>query len=292
MILLASTSDVLRLVTLDSGSVDVHASWADLNAGTITLGRTNTTVINTATTTSIAGSPGASTYRSVKTVTIRNTSALGGKRTSVSIRHYDGSNAVELVNAMLWPLWSLNYDENRGWFILDGDGSEVYVDSVIDTAPAVGALFDATLTADVVNSCATANMMYSIPDLAFWIDGTGSAKTYWFRWVLIYTAAATTTGGRFSLSGIVSSVTLRYRSEYSLSTTSVTTIEGSSAGDTPSASNATSAATGANIATIEGFITTTSGTEVTSIFPRFASEVLSSAITVKAGSNLTWMRTV
>jgi len=56
--------------------------------------------------------------------------------------------------------------------------------------------------------------------------------------------------------------------------------------DNPAASNATSAATGGNIAIIEGFIRpSANGT----LIARFASEVANSAITAKAGSIVQYM---
>ena len=53
MINLASTSDKLRLTTSGAATVEVHASWVDLNGTTVTPGRTNTADISTATTTDI-----------------------------------------------------------------------------------------------------------------------------------------------------------------------------------------------------------------------------------------------
>jgi hypothetical protein len=80
---------------------------------------------------------------------------------------------------------------------------------------------------------------------------------------------------------------LRFKSEYSLTTTTNTNNQGLSAVDTPATSNTTSATTTSNIAIIEGFVEPTStGT----VIVRFASEVSSSAIVAKAGSILQWVR--
>ena len=49
MLILSSTSDLLRVTTSAAGDVDVHASWVDNASGTITPGRTNTAAITTAT---------------------------------------------------------------------------------------------------------------------------------------------------------------------------------------------------------------------------------------------------
>ena len=53
MLLLASTSDLLRVVTSGAITTDVHASWLDLNGSTVTPGRTNTAITTATTTTEI-----------------------------------------------------------------------------------------------------------------------------------------------------------------------------------------------------------------------------------------------
>lgn len=101
MLLLNSTADVLRLVTgAAANSIDVHASYVDLNGTTITPGRLNS-VITTATTTTVVASPGAGTTRNVKGLYIANDSA--GTSCTVAVEHFDGSNAVELMQFVLLP---------------------------------------------------------------------------------------------------------------------------------------------------------------------------------------------
>jgi hypothetical protein len=114
MLLLASTSDKIRLTTDASCDVDVHASWVDLNGSTVTPGRTNT-AITTATTTDLVASPASSTYRNVKQLTIRNahaTTAVG-----VTVIHTDGTTAVEVFKATLAAGQSLIYVEGAGWTV-------------------------------------------------------------------------------------------------------------------------------------------------------------------------------
>jgi hypothetical protein len=137
-----------------------------------------------------------------------------------------------------------------------------------------------TLAADVTNNNSTANTIADVTGLSFTVV---SGRTYRFRALILYTAAATTTGSRWAVSGPATSL-LAYTSRYSLTATTQT-INYANAYDTPAASNATSTATTGNIATIEGILTpTASGTVVI----RFASEVASSAIVAKAGSTLEW----
>ena len=134
----------------------------------------------------------------------------------------------------------------------------------------------AVLASDVTNNNGTANTIADVTGLSFAVT---SGKKYWFRFVIQYTAAATTTGSRWSISG--PGGTMRYRSSYSLTTTSETVNSGLTAHDVPAASNATSAATAGNIAVVEGFYEATASGNV---IARFASEIASSAIVAKAGS--------
>lgn len=143
--------------------------------------------------------------------------------------------------------------------------------------PVAAAVQSVVLAADVVNNNASANTIASVTGLGFPVK---AGKKYQFRFEIAYDAAATTTGSRWSITGPAGG-TMRYRSEYSLTTTTRTLNDGLNAYDTPAASNATSAATGSNIAIVEGFIEPAASGTVTA---RFASEVSSSAITAKAGS--------
>ncbi len=133
------------------------------------------------------------------------------------------------------------------------------------------------LTSDVTNSNVTANTIADVTGLSFAVT---SGNTYKFRFFIAYTAAATTTGSRWSINGPTNTF-LYYHSSYSLTTTTTTTNDGLSTYDVPAASNISSAATGSNIAIIEGIIKpSASGT----VIARFASEVSSSAIVAKTGS--------
>lgn len=152
-------------------------------------------------------------------------------------------------------------------------------------APASPALTVVTLPADVTNANGVANTMADVSGLFFPVVG---GEIYWFRFVILYTAAATTTGARFSINGPASPTMLAYASRVGLtSSTSVDTF--ATAYDAPAAAGATSPATAGNVATIEGFIQpSVSG----SVVARFASEVAGSAIVAKTGSILQWRRTL
>jgi hypothetical protein len=120
MLLLAGTSDLIQVITGSASTVDVHASWVDNNAGTITPGRTNTAITTAATTTAV-GSPAASTQRNVQTLNVRNKDAA--VTNAVTIRHTDGTTIVELVKAVLGLGEELSFVAGHGWFVLDVAGS-------------------------------------------------------------------------------------------------------------------------------------------------------------------------
>jgi hypothetical protein len=113
MLLLTSTSDIIRIVTGSAADVDVHASWVDNASGTITPGRTNTPPIVTATTTTVVAAPAASTQRNVKALYIHNVSS--SVSTTVTVQHFDGTTNVDLVNCTLLPDEHLNLDETGAW---------------------------------------------------------------------------------------------------------------------------------------------------------------------------------
>ncbi len=122
MLLLASTSDIIRVITgTATATIEVHASYADLNGTTVTPGRTNTRITTAATTTVIA-SPGASTVRNVKGLYIANTTA--GTNCDVTVQHFDGTNSIELIGFVLLPGEKLGYREDGSWVHRDNQGAE------------------------------------------------------------------------------------------------------------------------------------------------------------------------
>ncbi len=136
-----------------------------------------------------------------------------------------------------------------------------------------------TLAADVINNNATANTLQDCTGRSFAVT---SGIRYRFYALIWYTAAAATTGSRWTLNG-PTATNMAYKSTYTLTATTITT-NFATAYAIPAASNASSLAAG-NIAIIEGTILpSANGTVVV----RFASEIASSAITCKAGSTLEW----
>ena len=122
MLLLTSTSDLVRLTTgTATSTIEVHTSYVDVNGTTITPLRTNT-LITTATTTTIVGSPAASTQRNVKAIYVTNNST--GTSCTVGVSHTDGTTVVELIQFVLLPGENLGYREDGSWVHRDAQGAE------------------------------------------------------------------------------------------------------------------------------------------------------------------------
>jgi hypothetical protein len=122
MLLLTSTSDIIRVVTGSAADVDVHASWVDNLSTVITPGRTNTAPITTATTTTVVAAPAASTQRNVKALYLHNTSPI--VTTTLTVQHFDGTNSIDLVNCTLLPDEHLNLTEDGRWVHRDSQLAE------------------------------------------------------------------------------------------------------------------------------------------------------------------------
>jgi hypothetical protein len=121
MILLTSTSDLIQVITGQAAQIDVHASYVDLASGAVTAGRTNTR-ISTATTTTVVGSPAASTTRNVKILEVGNNHATAS--CTVSIQHTDGTNVIVIEQVTLAPLERISYVEGIGIRVFDAIGRE------------------------------------------------------------------------------------------------------------------------------------------------------------------------
>jgi len=282
MLLLASTTDLITVTTSAATAVTVYAAYIDYNGSTTTPGRRNTTIA-AATTTVVVSSPGAGVSRNVKSLVVSNASATTTQEIGVHLT--DGTTIVELATITLGAGQSLQYAEGNGFTVVDTLG-RIKTTQDFSVVAAVNTMNLIALTADVTNNNATANTIADITGLSFAVT---AGQSYWWRATIAYTSAATATGSRFSVTGPGSPTFLSYKSEYSLTTTTNTVNEGLAAYDLPAASNATSAATAANIAIVEGVIRPSANGNV---IMRFASEVGGSAITAKAGSLLQWVRTV
>ncbi len=119
---LASTSDIIRVVTGSAVStISVHADWVDNATGTYTPGKTNT-AITTATTTTVVGSPAASTVRNARNILINNNNATAS--CVVTVQHFDGTTSIDIAKVTLKPGEQLLRDERGDWRHQSDWGSE------------------------------------------------------------------------------------------------------------------------------------------------------------------------
>jgi hypothetical protein len=98
---LTSVTDQIQLVTGQAASIDVHASWADNNAGTVTPGRTNTAAITTATTTVVVDHPVTGQQRGTTFLSVRNKHATVA--CDCTLQHTDGSLTETIMKTTLQP---------------------------------------------------------------------------------------------------------------------------------------------------------------------------------------------
>lgn len=143
MLLLASTSDLIQLITSAAGQIDVHSTWADVSGTTVTVGRANTR-ISTAATTTIVASPAASTSRNVKRLAVSNNHASVSN--TVTLQHTDGTNVIVLESITLAAGERFSYAESTGIRIFDSSGLQK-----LQTSPRASGNSN---TADVVASAA------------------------------------------------------------------------------------------------------------------------------------------
>lgn len=127
---------------------------------------------------------------------------------------------------------------------------------------------------DVINNNGVANTLADVTGLSFPVT---AGSTYKFKFVIVYSSAATTTGSRWTING-PATTHMSYSSIYPTSATAITNNPALAAYNSPSSSNASSLTTN-NRCIIEGEITpSANGT----VIARFASEITASAITAVA----------
>jgi hypothetical protein len=122
MILLTSTSDLVQVITGGTQAIKVHASYVDLSGTTVTPGRLNTAIASAATTT-VVGSPAASTQRTVKFLSVFNSDAATAD--TVTVQHTDGTTVVILYKLSLLAGYTLTYNEGSGWQLFNAVGALV-----------------------------------------------------------------------------------------------------------------------------------------------------------------------
>lgn len=273
MITLSTTSQVLEMTTSAAVAIDAQVSFVDHTSSGGVLDE-QTTLSTTATTTTILAAPAASTKRQVKMISIINTNV--STACTVTVRKDVSGVDHDFITVVLGPLERLEYLDGQGFRCFTTTGA-VKTSINQGNAPSTTGQSAVVLPSDQTNNNGVANTIQDVTGLSFPVL---AGKKYRFKFVIFYTAAATTTGSRWTITGPATTF-LNYISEYSLTTSTSTRNAQQTAYDTPAAANGTSATTGSNMAIIEGIIMPSAdGT----VIARFASEVASSAIVAKAGS--------
>lgn len=196
MLLLTSTSDKIQVVTAAAVStIDVHCSYVDNNAGTITPGRANT-IISTATTTDVIAAPGSGVQRNVKGIYITNTSATTSSQ--VTVLHTDGTNAADLMGVALLPGENLTYREDGSWAHRDANGGEYGFSPVITYPYAISGHKAESIPRNLAGVNIAAATSGTLVMQAIWLpsgmtinnlitmSGTTASATQTNRWLALY----------------------------------------------------------------------------------------------------------
>lgn len=276
MIILSEVTDNIHILlggSVTTNQLQCFTSWRDRTSTTFVAGRTISLTNNT-TQVAIVPAPAASTQRVVDFISVFNTDTVNA---NVQI-HFDASGVeYKLFQTTLAPGEKIEYQEGQGFKVFATSGA--VKQSINQGAnPTSGTMSSIILASDVVNNNAIANSIQDVTGLGFPVL---AGKMYYFQFVIRYTAALTTTGSRWAVNCSAGGGVLTMVSEYSLTTTTSTRNAQVQGFDLPAACNATSASTTTNMATMEGLFNPTADGIFTA---RFASEILSSAITAKAGS--------
>jgi len=282
MLILTETTDKVQVVlggTVATNQLQCISSWRDITTTAYTPGRT---IINTNNTTDVdfVGSPASSTQRVVDFLSIYNKDTANA---TVTIKFDANGTEYILFKTTISSGEKIEYQDGQGFRVIANSGA--IKNSINQGNNTIGTSLTAVvLGQDVVNNNAVANTMQDVTGLSFSVTAN---HTYYFHFTIFYTAAATTTGSRWSINGPAGVAT--WTSEYSLTGTTTTRNANVLTYDLPAACNATSAAVDKNQADIMGIIKPTAdGT----VIARFASEISASAITAKAGSVVYYHQTL
>ena len=278
------TSDVTGLDAALASKADATATTSAL-AGKAATSHSHAISDTTGLQTAIDGKAATSHTHAVSGITGVTAARVLGSVAGGAASELTASQVVDLIGSTRGSLiyrgasaWSLLGQGSAGQVLTSGGAG---VDPTWTTV-AGGGDSVVVLGADVASDPG-ANVLKDVTGLSFQIV---AGETYWFEFVIPYTAAATTTGSRWVLNG-PTLTSLYMRSEYTLTATTMTdnTV---SAYNMPAACNLTSLTTG-NVATLWGLIRCSANGNA---IVRFASEVLNSAVTAKAGALVRYRRTL
>lgn len=280
MIVLSSSDKLTAQLSADvtTNQPQCYVSYCDEMPGRNEIKGSATTLTNGTTPVVLAGSPMPGFFREIKYLSVQNVDTAAAQ---VSIKFDANGTTYELTKVTLAAGEKLEYSSESGFKVLANSGA-VKTSLNQGNNPVSSEMSRVLLANDVVNNNAIANTIADVTGLSFPVT---SGKLYYFRFVIFYDAAATTTGSRWAINGPSASY-LAGLSRYGLTATSET-LNYFNAYNIPAAANATSVGTTGNIAIIEGYITPSAAGDV---IARFASEVSASTITAKAGSYVEYIQ--
>lgn len=178
MLILALTTDKISVITSSGADIDAHASWVDDLADAMTPGKTNTAIL-TATTTDIVPVPGASTYRNIKFLSLRNID--GATSNDVTVQFNANGTLYTLFKCTLLAGEELVCHEGV-WFHYDSNGG-VYGQALpVASDTVVGGIEIATQAEQEAGSsitlAVTPGRQHFHPSAAkFWVIFTGNSTT-------------------------------------------------------------------------------------------------------------------
>lgn len=283
MIVLSEITDNFRIVlggAITTNQLQCVTSWRDRTSTTFVAGRT-TVLTNNTTDVNLASAPASNTQRIVDFMSVYNADTVNA---TVTIKLNANGTDFILFKTTLATGETIQYNEGKGFYVVANSGA--IKTSINQGNNTIGSSLTAVvLGSDVINNNAVANTMQEVTGLGFNVT---AGNKYYFKFIIPYTAAATTTGSRWGVSSASAITLLSFTSEYTLTSTTSTRNAMVQAYDSPASSNASSVVS-SNICIMEGFFIPTSNG---SLMARFASEVSASAITAKAGAVCYYQQTL
>jgi hypothetical protein len=123
MLILGTTSSIIRLYTSAAGDIEVDVAYVDFTSpSTYAPDGVVTPSITTAATTTIVASPAASTKRNVRTITATNNHA--SVTNTITVEKFDGTNSAELMSFTLLPGENMVMNANGDWTHHDANGAK------------------------------------------------------------------------------------------------------------------------------------------------------------------------
>lgn len=269
MIILSTTTDKVQVVlntAVTTNQLKCFASYTDTTTTSLTPGRNALTTNNT-TAVDLVSSPASSTQRLVSYMNVYNTDTV---LATVTINLYTTSTTYKLFTTTLATGERIEYQQGEGFKVFTSDGSYKETPNAIG-APVTNTINHVMLSSDVPTTSTS------------YVDITGLStpllanKRYWFRFVIVTTTTATSTGAGFSING-PAFTNLQYYSWYPSAPTAIQYNNANSAYDV-GVTTGLSAARG--LAFIEGTVDTSA---VGTLIGRIRTEV--NTATAKAGSVL------